>query len=68
MVSKALMWFGMLVLAIAGSYAYKHYRHAWGYDDDTQIHPVNISPSLPSSRLDPPIVGRPAAAVVRVAA
>ena len=69
MISKALMWFGMLVLAIVGSYVYKHYRHSWGYDDDTQIHPVNIDPStVPTSRVDPPSMGQPSLIVVRLAA
>jgi hypothetical protein len=66
MLSKALLWFGMLVVAIVGFYAYKHYRHSWGYDDDTQIHsvPTDPSSSLPTSRLDQPALGHPAVIVL----
>ena len=38
MIAKGMIMCFMAVLTAAGFWAYKHYRHEWGYDDPTVVH------------------------------
>jgi hypothetical protein len=53
MLGKGMIMFVLMILAIVGYLLYKHYRHEWGYDDDTVIHhySLNHAPRTPPTTI-----------------